>query len=53
MVFANLPRQFYRDPTTFTRLSGLGTLKTNYRDPLSIVTYQDLQKPRHRDSDGT
>jgi hypothetical protein len=52
MVFADLPRQLYRDPTTFVYLSGLGTLKTNYRDPMLIATYQNLQKPRHRDADG-
>jgi hypothetical protein len=33
MVFASPLRQFYRDLTTFGHLSGLGTIKTNYRDP--------------------
>jgi hypothetical protein len=52
MVFANPPRLLYRDPTTFDRLSGLGAFKTNYSDPILFATYQDLQKPRHRDADG-
>jgi hypothetical protein len=47
------PRQFYRDPTTFIHLSGLDGIKTNYRDPMLVTTYRDLQKPRHRDADGT
>jgi hypothetical protein len=46
------PGQFYRDQTTFVHLSGLGTVKTNYRDPLLSATYRDWQKPRHRDTDG-
>jgi hypothetical protein len=46
------PRLFYRDQTAFVHLSGLGTVKTNYRDPLLIAIYEDLQKPRHRDADG-
>jgi hypothetical protein len=45
-------RQFYRDPTTFVHLSGLGPVKSSYRDPILIATYRDLQKPRHRDADG-
>jgi hypothetical protein len=52
MVFATQPRQLYRDPTTFVHLSGLGTVKTNYRDPILSATYRDWQKPRHRDTVG-
>jgi hypothetical protein len=53
MVFAAPSRQFYRDQTTSVHLSGLGTVKTIYRDPKFIATYRDWQKPRHRDADGT
>jgi hypothetical protein len=45
-------RQFYRNPTTFVHLSGLGPVKSSYCDPILIATYRDLQKPRHRDADG-
>ena len=41
-----------RHQTTLVHLSGLGTVKTNYRDPLLSATYRDWQKPRHRDADG-
>jgi hypothetical protein len=44
MVFANPPGQFNRDPTTFVHLSGLGTIKTNYRDQILIATYRDFAK---------
>jgi len=33
MVFATPSRQLYRDQTAIVHLSGLGTVKTNYRDP--------------------
>ena len=32
-------------------LPGLGTVKTNYRDPKLIATYRDWQKTRHPDTD--
>jgi len=52
MVFAIPSWQLYRDQTTLIHLSGLGTVKTNYRDPWLSSIYQDWQKPRHRDVDG-
>jgi hypothetical protein len=33
MVFANPSWQLHHDQRTFVHLSGLGTVKTNYRDP--------------------
>jgi hypothetical protein len=38
--------------TTFAHLSGLGTIKTNYRDPKQSSIYRDWQKTMHRDADG-
>ena len=33
-------------------LPGLGTVKTNYRDPRLTTIYRDWQKTRHLDTDG-
>ena len=48
--FLLAPRLFHRDPKLYCRISGLGTVKTNYRDPKLCSHLPGLAKnaaPRH------